>query len=208
MTDDVDDDWRTADEKAAAIARARELKDQAREGGLRFDAYLPPSLAEWLLGLVETGIFVDPSEAVFVILGEQHDLEPHADLRRELLKRTIQASIDDPRPSIPAEEVFERVRQHATRARSEPAEWWSTRAMRNFPPAMKSIGSGTDYKAALSRLDMLMHAEPGTPEGNELDVLADLIDLYELRQLPEFAELTSTSKAKQKCIRRPCGGVT
>ena len=52
MTDDGDDDWRTADEKAAAIERARELKDQASDGGLRFDAYLPPGLAEWLLGLV------------------------------------------------------------------------------------------------------------------------------------------------------------
>ena len=208
MTDDGDDDWRTADEKAAAIARARELKDQASDGGLRFDAYLPPGLAEWLLGLVETGIFVDPSEAVFVILGEHHDLEPHADLRRELLKRTIQASIDDPRPSIPAEEVFERVRQLATRARSEPAEWLSSRAMRNIPPAMKLIRSDSDYKAALARVDMLMHGEPGTPDGNELDVLADLIDLYELRQLPEFARLTSTSKAKTKRIRRPSGGDT
>jgi hypothetical protein len=49
---------------------------------------------------------LDPSEAVFVILGEHRDLEPHTDLRREILARSLQAAIDDPRPSIPAEEVF------------------------------------------------------------------------------------------------------
>ena len=75
------------DKKCAAQARA--LREQARKGGLRFDAYLPPSLAEWLLELIERGIFADPSEAVFVILGEHRDLEPHADLRREALKRRV-----------------------------------------------------------------------------------------------------------------------
>jgi antitoxin ParD1/3/4 len=80
-------------------------------------------LAEWLLGLIERGVFVDPSEAVFVILGEHKDLEPHADLRRELLKRTLQAAMDDPRPSISHEEMMERLRKLAKAPRPEPAEW-------------------------------------------------------------------------------------
>lgn len=72
---------------------------------MRFEAYLPPKLALWLLDLIEQGKFLDPSEAVFVILGEHKELEPHADLRRELLKRSIEAAADDPRPGISSEEM-------------------------------------------------------------------------------------------------------
>ena len=62
------------------------------------------------------------SEAVFIILGEHQDLEAHTDLRREILARSLQAAIDDPRPSIPAEEVFKELRE--LRALPlEPAVW-------------------------------------------------------------------------------------
>ena len=123
MNEDAEDDWPTAEQKARNIAQAKALKEIAQKGGLRFEAYLPPGLAEWLLGLIEQGVFVDPSEATFVILGEHKDLEPHADLRRELLNRTLQAAIDDPRPSFPSEEVMEKLRKLATGPRPEPAEW-------------------------------------------------------------------------------------
>ena len=125
MNEDAEDGWPTAEGKANNIAQAKALKEKAQKGGLRFEAYVPPGLAEWLLGLVELGVFADPSEAVFVILGEHKDLEPHADLRRELLKRTLQAAMDDPRPSVPHEEVMERLRKLATAPRPEPAEWRS-----------------------------------------------------------------------------------
>lgn len=108
--------------KVTAMARARNLKAQARRGGLRFEAYLPPRLAESMLDLIAQGEFADPSEAVFVMLAEQHELEPHADLRRELLARTVQAAIDDPRPPIPAEEVWDELRRQALQ-RPEPAIW-------------------------------------------------------------------------------------
>ena len=39
MTDSGDDDWRTFDEKAARIARARQLKVQARDDGRGIDAF-------------------------------------------------------------------------------------------------------------------------------------------------------------------------
>ena len=68
-------------------------------------------------------VFADPSEAVFVILGQHQDLEPHADLRHELLKRTLHAAIDDPRPSVPHEEVIEELQKWAPAPRPEPAEW-------------------------------------------------------------------------------------
>jgi antitoxin ParD1/3/4 len=123
MNEDIDDGWPAAEEKAKNIAQAKALKEKVQNGGLRFEAYLPPGLAEWLLGLIERGVFVDPSEAVFVILGEHKDLEPHADLRRELLRRTLQTSMDDPRPSIPHEEVMEQLRKMTEGPRAEPAEW-------------------------------------------------------------------------------------
>ena len=100
MTEEAKQDWRTAAERESDIAEARSLREQARKGGLRFEVYLPPSLGEWVLDLVEEGVFTDPGEAVFVILGEHRDLEPHADLREEILRRTLQAARDDPHPGL------------------------------------------------------------------------------------------------------------
>ncbi len=120
-SESVHDEWPSAEEKAKNVAQAKALRTQAEKGGLRFSAYLPPELACWLLGLVEKGVFHDPGEAVFVILGEHRDLEPHTDLRRKLLSRSLQAAMDDPRPSIPAEEVFKALKERRTVL--EPAVW-------------------------------------------------------------------------------------
>jgi len=115
--------WDSPEAEAKRMAQARALRDQARAGGLRFDAYLPPSLADWLLAHIERGTFRDPSEAVFVILGEHEELETHADLRRELLSRILQAAMDDPRPGIPADEVLARLKALTDEPRPEPAVW-------------------------------------------------------------------------------------
>jgi antitoxin ParD1/3/4 len=122
MTEEAQQDWRTAAERESDIAHARALREQARKGGLRFEVYLPSSLAEWMLDLVERGVFTDPSEAVFVILGEHKELEPHADLREELLRRTLQAAMDDPRPRVTMEEFNERIAKLRSELR-EPAVW-------------------------------------------------------------------------------------
>lgn len=50
--------------------------------------------------------------------------------------------------------------------------------------SIRAIRTEADYKAALARIDVLMDAEQGTPEGEELDVLTDLVDLYESRHAP------------------------
>jgi antitoxin ParD1/3/4 len=83
MTEEEEEgqDWRTPEERERDIAQARALREQASKGGLRFEVFLPSGLAEWVLDFVERGVFTDPSEAVFVILGEHQELEPHADLR-------------------------------------------------------------------------------------------------------------------------------
>ncbi len=50
--------------------------------------------------------------------------------------------------------------------------------------AIKPIRTEADYKAALARIDELMDVEPGSPEGEELDVLVDLVELYESKHEP------------------------
>jgi len=44
---------------------------------------------------------------------------------------------------------------------------------------IKPIRTQADYEAALERIDALMGAPPGSAEGEELDVLADLVEHYE-----------------------------
>lgn len=112
----------SSDPVTAAAVQAKALREQAREGGLKFEAYLPPALAEWMLDMVERGVFTSPSEAVFVILGEHKELQPHGDLRDELLRRMIQASIDDPGPSFTSHEVKTRIEQ-AIASKVLPACW-------------------------------------------------------------------------------------
>jgi antitoxin ParD1/3/4 len=90
------------------------------KAGLRFETYLPPDLAAWVLAHVERGLFVDPGEAVFVILGEHRELEPHIDLRQESLKRSLNTAINDPRPSLSLEEVSERMTKLCNEPRPEP----------------------------------------------------------------------------------------
>jgi HTH-type transcriptional regulator / antitoxin HigA len=49
---------------------------------------------------------------------------------------------------------------------------------------IKAIRNEADYDAALRRIDALMDTEPGTPEGDELDVLTDLVEHYEEKHVP------------------------
>ena len=49
---------------------------------------------------------------------------------------------------------------------------------------VKPIRTESDYVAALARVDELMDAEVGSPEGEELDVLVDLVELYESKHVP------------------------
>lgn len=49
---------------------------------------------------------------------------------------------------------------------------------------IKPIRSEKDYEAALARIEELMDAELGSAEGGELDVLVDLVELYESKHVP------------------------
>ncbi len=49
---------------------------------------------------------------------------------------------------------------------------------------IKPIKTKKDYKQALDRLELIFDAKKGTPEGDELEVLAILIEKYEEEQFP------------------------
>ena len=50
--------------------------------------------------------------------------------------------------------------------------------------AIKPIKTKKDYQAAMNRLEVIFDAKPGTPEGDELEVLGILIDKYEQEHYP------------------------
>ena len=101
------------------------VRRQAAAGGLRFEAYLPPDLAEWVIGLVEQEVFHSPSEAVFVAMQSFRELEDHPDVKQELLARIIQTRVDavEDGGGIPGEEVMARLRKEMEEPRPEPAVW-------------------------------------------------------------------------------------
>jgi HTH-type transcriptional regulator / antitoxin HigA len=49
---------------------------------------------------------------------------------------------------------------------------------------IKPIRTEADYEAACKRIDEIFQAEPGTPEEEELDILATLVDAYEEKHFP------------------------
>jgi hypothetical protein len=46
-------EWPDLADKAHAVEQVRRLRNQAAAGGLKFEAYLPPDLAIWLLDRIE-----------------------------------------------------------------------------------------------------------------------------------------------------------
>jgi antitoxin component HigA of HigAB toxin-antitoxin module len=49
---------------------------------------------------------------------------------------------------------------------------------------IRPIRTDEDHAATLRRIDDLMDAEPGSPGGDELDVLVTLVEAYEDRHFP------------------------
>ena len=48
----------------------------------------------------------------------------------------------------------------------------------------KPIRTQRDYKAALAEIERLFDAKPGTPDGDRLEVLATLVEVYEQQHYP------------------------
>ena len=49
---------------------------------------------------------------------------------------------------------------------------------------IRPIEGHADYERSLARVAELMDAEPGSPEGDELEVLSTLVDVYESQHFP------------------------
>jgi HTH-type transcriptional regulator / antitoxin HigA len=49
---------------------------------------------------------------------------------------------------------------------------------------IKPIRSEADYDAALKEIETLVNSEPGTPEGDRMDVLVTLVQAYETNHYP------------------------
>jgi antitoxin ParD1/3/4 len=101
------------------------VRRQAAEGGLTFEAYLPPGLAAWVISLVEQDIFHSPADAVFVAMQSFRELDQHPDVKRALLERTLYNRVASAEEGggMPAEEVMARLRNATEGPRAEPAVW-------------------------------------------------------------------------------------
>lgn len=119
----MDNDVHAFADNCAERDQAKSLREQARAGGLRFDAYLTGDQVAWLLERVERGLFHDPSEAVFAIVQNFRELEAHRDLRDELLGRMLDASATDLESAHPADEVFDELRRELAQPHPEPGRW-------------------------------------------------------------------------------------
>jgi HTH-type transcriptional regulator/antitoxin HigA len=49
---------------------------------------------------------------------------------------------------------------------------------------IRPIRTKSDYRAALKEAERLWEAEPGTPDGDRVDVLVTLIEAYEAKHVP------------------------
>lgn len=49
---------------------------------------------------------------------------------------------------------------------------------------IKPIRTEADYEAALKEVETLMESQPGTPEGDRMDVMVTLIEAYEAKHFP------------------------
>ncbi len=49
---------------------------------------------------------------------------------------------------------------------------------------IRPIHTEDDYEAACKRIDEIFQAEPGSPEDDELEILATLVDAYEEKSFP------------------------
>ena len=49
---------------------------------------------------------------------------------------------------------------------------------------IRPIRTEKDYEAALIRIEEIFYAEPDTPEGDELEILASLVGTYEKKNYP------------------------
>jgi len=106
------------------VDKAAELRAQAQIGGLYFIAYLPPAFAGWLLDHIEDGLFANPKEAIFALVGHYREREPYGATREELLRCACMAMcFDDPTLTLPKGNYTEHVQNLFDTPPAKAAIW-------------------------------------------------------------------------------------
>ncbi len=72
---------------------------------------------------------------------------------------------------------------------------------------IRPIRSEADYRAALNEVERLWQGEPGTPEGDRVEVLSTLIEAYEARHHPIAAPDLPAAPRPRRFVSRPLPGV-
>jgi Arc/MetJ-type ribon-helix-helix transcriptional regulator len=63
---------------------------------MRFQVFLPASIAGWLNEKIRTGTFQNPAEAAFVAIQDLVELYRHPEVRLQLLRAMVQDGIGEP----------------------------------------------------------------------------------------------------------------
>ena len=82
------------------------IQRRLRERGMTIEVFLPGDMADWLREKLAAGVFDDARTAGFIAFQDLIELDRHPQVRRQLLTAMLDASVNDPSPSVPAEEVF------------------------------------------------------------------------------------------------------
>lgn len=106
------------------------LEKIKQESGMSFEVFVTPDLAQWLLEKVKRGDFIDPAETAYYLLQEAQELEPHKDLRREILKRKLEEAMKG--PFYDGDEVMKKLREQMKEPIPETVIWEKIENQREF----------------------------------------------------------------------------
>ena len=111
------------------VDQATALRDRAAKDGLRFEAYLPPTLAAWVLDEIIAGRLIDPSEAAFCAVKDRQALAQHPEARQALLKAVLDEALAhaDAGSTVSGDEVWAKLAKRAAEG-EEPPRWLKRRA--------------------------------------------------------------------------------
>lgn len=83
-----------------------------------------------------------------------------------------------------AVEALRRMIKRREESRLRHEKYMRERGNQPVRASVRPIQTNADLTAALTRIDTLWGAKPGTPEGDELDILIALVERYENKRYP------------------------
>ncbi len=77
---------------------------------MTFEVSLPEDLAVWLREKIAHGVYQDAREAALLAFQDMRELDQYPEVRLRLFDVAVQALLDDPDPSVPAEQILAELR--------------------------------------------------------------------------------------------------